>query len=147
MSDEADFLAHDLLALPKKSKSVALRLFVRYGKILTVFALSGLLHTAADIAAGLPFGRSYSADFFMWQTVGIMIEDLVLALASPESEQGKRNSNSKVFALMRRIFGHLWVAAWMAWSVPVWIFPTALFLNGQEHRGLVPYSILLRKWT
>ena len=47
----------------------------------------------------------------------------------------------KETALWKKLLGYAWVAAWMAWSVPVYSYPQA---RNSDGRGVLPFSLVDR---
>lgn len=97
----------------------------RYLFILLTFGLSGAMHIWGDMASGLPWHESGVVHFFCVQTLGIALEDGDQAAYEVSSGgtaiEGNRKSDSSITRprLWKRIIGYVWVAVWMAWSVPL----------------------------
>jgi len=66
-----------------------------------------------------------SIQFFLLQAVGITFEDMVIALAQ---RLGYKESNAF------KLFGFVWVFAWFAFSLPMWLDP-------QMHAGVLDEGI------
>ena len=82
----------------------------------------------------------------MWQTVGILIEDFVLALVSIIKERAGQAQQQQ--QSLRPNAKNLWASVGSGLDGLECLgvdFPDCVVLNGQEHRGPVPYSIILRK--
>ena len=67
------FVAHDILHLPKRG------LRQRYTKVFGRFALSGTMHTVADMGGGLSAQQSRALQFFCMQASGVVVEDSLQA--------------------------------------------------------------------
>ena len=119
----------------------------RYTFTFFTFLLSGLMHVCGDMAAGIPFAVSGVVQFFAIQALGIMIEDAVQHMwgrasqSSGSSHDGKRKGAKGEDGpeLWKRVVGYVWVAVWMAWSVPVWSYPAARRSSGE---GVLPMSLI-----
>jgi hypothetical protein len=115
------FLAHGVLYLPRTG------LLQRYSKIFFSFALSGIMHICADGGGGVPASRSGALQFFCVQVLGIVLEDCVQAI------WGKiPGSQSNAGGLFARVMGYFWVAAFVIWSSPVWIYPVILGFREED---------------
>ncbi|KAL5341653.1 membrane bound O-acyl transferase family-domain-containing protein [Aspergillus crustosus] len=110
LSSHANFFADSILSLPRGT------LLSRYMRIFGAFFLSGLLHQVLDCALGLPFAKAGAIAFFSVQAAGIVVEDAVEALS--QTLPFFRNN-----AWVRRTVGYLWVAGFLVWSTPIWMYP------------------------
>lgn len=113
-------------------------LITRYFHLSLVFLFSGLLHELVDIAEGFP--RSYvgSIHFFMTQAVGIMLEDAVQA--AYRAIIGIKRGTPPT--LMARAVGYIWLALFLCWSTPMWIYPRQRAIRGEEGENALPFSLL-----
>ncbi|KAH7417743.1 membrane bound O-acyl transferase family-domain-containing protein [Cadophora sp. MPI-SDFR-AT-0126] len=127
----AAFITHSALGLPLNNRNVA----TRYSKLILSFMLSGLVHAAADLAAGIPFEESGSLQFFLTQAVGIMVEDTVRTLWG----DGKVTDIPQPKRLWYIVVGYVWVGFWLFWTTPIWSYPSARYYNGSS---FLPFSVL-----
>jgi hypothetical protein len=116
LNDPATFITHDVLRLPAKG------LVPRYTKIVLAFFISGVGHTLVDkVCHGLTFAESQSIRFFTTQALGIMVEDAVQEIWRRCFGSGKSDS-SKGTATWKRVVGFVWLWAFMAWTMPSWVW-------------------------
>ena len=120
LGSPAHFATYHLLGLQRGG------LAGRYMATLLGFTLSGVVHGVGGLAAGVPIVESGALQFFVVQTLGIMIEDAVQALWRCSQGTGTRvhragstSGGRHRPALWQRTLGYVWFAAWMAWSAPI----------------------------
>jgi hypothetical protein len=104
----------------------------RYALNTFVFLTSGISHLVSPL--GSTGGREQfhgTFIFFPLQTLGLIIEDAAIHLYKKAT--GRTSAGWWAYAL-----GYVWVALWMTWSVPMWVYPT--LRRGGE--GMVPYSFI-----
>lgn len=69
----------------------------------------------------MPLRDSYAITFYVSQAGGIMFEDFV------------RHMNEKVGLVknpvLARVIGHVWLALWLIWQVPIWSFPCNRYMQ------------------
>ncbi|KIM42132.1 hypothetical protein M413DRAFT_70942 [Hebeloma cylindrosporum] len=109
LTSHANFLANDVLRLPKGT-------FTTYFKLFTTFFLSGLIHATGDYILFQNFSDGTSIQFFFLQAAGITLEDALIALAS---RLGYKESSAF------KMIGFAWVFAWFTFSLPIWLDPQA----------------------
>lgn len=82
--------------------------------------------------------------FFITQALGVVIEDLVrLAFLKATGKEDEGKKKSRPPSLANRIIGYLWVAAFMTWSGPVWLYPQASKpVSPGTNSSFLPYSII-----
>lgn len=89
-------------------------------QLLIGFAASGASHMPADYMAA-PMWVGMSMPFFIWQAVGITIEDFVIKLAA---SQGIKQSG------WTRMLGYIWTwPIWFTFTIPVfigWMLPAGI---------------------
>ena len=89
-------------------------------QLLVGFAASGAAHAPADYMVA-PMWLGSSMPFFIWQVVGITIEDFVIKLAT--SQEIKQS-------MWTRLLGYLWVwPIWFTFTVPMfmeWMYPAGI---------------------
>ena len=91
--------------------------------------------------------ESGALQFLYLQSLGIILEDGVQAayraILSGRGESATANEklgkNKAGPSLWKCIVGYLWVAMWMAWSVPVTAYPAARRSKGE---GVLPISLV-----
>ncbi|KAH6699764.1 membrane bound O-acyl transferase family-domain-containing protein [Leptodontidium sp. MPI-SDFR-AT-0119] len=125
----ASFMAHSVLGLQRTNGNLA----ARYSKLFFSFMLSGLVHAAADLAAGIPFKESGSLKFFLTQVVGIMVEDTVRILWG----DGRVTDIPRLNPSWRIVVGYIWVGLWLFWTTPTWSYPPARHYTGDS---FLPFS-------
>lgn len=109
----------------------------------TSFALSGVMHSCAGIAAGMPPNQLNVLHFFITQALGVVIEDLVSQAISRWKGQDGKDKEKRGPSLTNRAIGYLWVAAFMTWSGPVWLYPQASKpVSPGTNSSFLPYSII-----
>ncbi|MCJ1284350.1 hypothetical protein MMC26_003681 [Xylographa opegraphella] len=139
MSGPASFLTYRILRLPPRTQVSQLT------HLFWTFFISGLMHTFSDLGRGIPWKQSGALQFFLTQVVGIMIEDAVKKALRSMSGARKATAASR----MTRGIGYLWVAAFLVWSVPVWIYPFMYIDRGEPKDRIIQYSVvrlLMKKW-
>lgn len=92
-------------------------LTARYANLLISFFISGLIHLGADLGARVPWRESGALRFYCMQAFGIMFEDGVQFLYNKTT--GKRKQSG----WFERGFGYVWVAAWLIWTTPEFVYP------------------------
>jgi hypothetical protein len=92
------------------------RLFQRYFKIVTAFAISGAVH---EIAHVLVTNRSFhlTTVFFILCGLGIMVEDFVQHIYKSIVP-----TESKTPVWVERLVGYCWVVLFMVWATPLWSY-------------------------
>lgn len=114
MSSVAHFFSHKCLRLSRHTW------LSRYVHMTMVFVISGIFHALCDLTQGIPLDQSGALQFFVMQAFAIMFEDLATAFLR---RFGVNTGKTKPSAAAR-VLGYFWVVAWLAWSTPVWIFPS-----------------------
>ena len=108
LTDHADFITKQL-RLPQN-------IFTSRFKLFFAFFLSGLIHHAGEYVIHQRWtGRSM--EFFLLQAVAITCEDVIIALTARAGFSSKPNWFFK-------IMGFVWVFAWFAYSLPMWLNET-----------------------
>ncbi|PHH88185.1 hypothetical protein CDD83_7859 [Cordyceps sp. RAO-2017] len=126
----SNFILGDLLRLPRSGRPA------RFLRLCIVFLVSGLFHVAIDVSSGIDARSSGALRFFAVQPLGILAEDLFRsALRSLGRPAGLRPSR------LERCAGALWVALWMTWVAPEYLYPI-LNATGSGDKGVVPVSII-----
>ncbi|KAK5124203.1 hypothetical protein LTR85_001906 [Meristemomyces frigidus] len=119
----SDHVAHKILRLQHKGP------LQRYSKIFISFALSGVMHVVADMGCGLSPHQSGAMPFFLMQALGIMAEDGVQAVWRRLTV---RFSFGEGVARFERIVGYAWVALYLVWTSPVWVYPACLPMRKKD---------------
>ncbi|KAI1636382.1 membrane bound O-acyl transferase family-domain-containing protein [Biscogniauxia mediterranea] len=111
----------------------------RYICVLLTFAVSGLFHLAEEYTAGVPLHRSGAMRFYCTQTLGLLLEDATQAvlpyLVGDDSKSRTRQA---------KVLGYLWIALWMTWTSPAWIYPKQLCNRGTSKDQVLPFSLTQR---
>lgn len=126
LTGHTNFVA-DVLRLPQGK-------FKTYFKLYGSFFISGLLHYAADYMLFQNWSGT-SIRFFVLQAVAITFEDIAIALAS------RLGFNRNMLGF--RVIGYVWVFAWFAFSLPIWLDP--IVHAGTMDEG-VNVSLILGVW-
>jgi hypothetical protein len=102
-----------------------------------------MMHSCAGVAAGMSPKQLNVVHFFITQAMGVVIEDLVrLAFLKAKGEERKSEKNRSP-SLTHRFIGYLWVAAFMTWSGPIWLYPQASKpISPGTNNSFLPYSII-----
>ena len=88
----------------------------------------------------MPLSEMGVLQFFCTQAIGIMVEDGIQAcykLMMGANKSGRGLS----FALIRCI-GYVWVAGFLVWSSPAWIYPVAVRPAVAGSDRFLPFSIV-----
>jgi hypothetical protein len=102
-----------------------------------VFQLSGLLHLIGDVVAGVHWRNSGVMQWFSMQALGFVIEDSVITLYRKLTGSTPRPSHQ--VPTWQKVIGFIWVCCWMAWTMPVWIYPIS---RASEGEGVLPFGIV-----
>ncbi|TVY85301.1 Acetyltransferase pyr8 [Lachnellula suecica] len=137
LTGPASKITYGILKLPRES------LLARFVGVVITFALSGVMHSCAGIAAGMSPKQLNVLHFFLTQALGVIIEDLVrLVSLKAKGEEGIEKKDVPP-TIANRIIGYLWVAAFMTWSGPVWLYPQASKpMPPGTNSSFLPYSII-----
>jgi hypothetical protein len=128
LTGPAKFVTFGILRLHKGS------ILARYVFTLIVFALSGTMHICGELTAGIPLSESGVVQFFITQVLGLLMEDFVSGLWS-----WTMGRNGGKIQWWKKAVGFVWVAVWLAWSMPVWTYPASRRSQGE---GVLPFSIV-----
>ena len=126
-------LAHDFLKIPRSS------LLEGTLTLILSFALSGALHTVAGVASGMPLKELGVFRFFCTQALGVLVEQG--AIAALRCLYG-RSEGTKYLNYGAKALGYMWVAAFMIWSGPAWIYPQTLRAPPKGAINFLPFSIV-----
>ena len=133
LTSPAAFVTNQLLNVPKKSVASL------YLKIALTFFLSGLLHTVADVSGGMPLKESGTTPFFLTQVIGLIIEDC--AIGTYDRLRGPSGSENRWRPRLARLGGYVWVATFLCWSAPAWIYPIAARDSTARRLPFLPLSL------
>lgn len=96
----------------------------RFCNVIITFALSGVMHSCAGIAAGMLPKQLNMVQFLITQALGVVVGDLIwLVFSKIKGEKNREKTEPP--SLMRKIIGYIWVAAFMTGSGSVWLHPQA----------------------
>lgn len=105
-------------------------LLSRYTRLTLAFLLSGLMHHPMVSVFSLGADDTWSCEkFFLLQAFGIMVEDAVQAMAGGLAIPGP----------FRRVLGYMWVAVFLVWSTPVWMYPP---MRQGDSGHMIPFSLV-----
>lgn len=107
----AYYIVYSCLHLRKNS------LITKYAIITMVFTVSGLFHFLCDISQAIPWYESGAMRFFCNQAIGIMFEDVFQTITE------KLGIKTKSFSVVKRVFGYVWLVAWLVWTSPIFVYP------------------------
>ena len=124
----ATFIANRLLRLRKGT------ILSRYANLFLTFFISGILHSLAETAGGLPFKRSGTMQFFITQAIGITFEDTIKSLWG-----GQTKKEFRKMPIALRLVGYTWVAMFLMWTTPGWLYPDAA---GPPKQSFLPFSVV-----
>lgn len=108
--------------------------------VLSTFTLSGLLHTAAGVSSGMPAEQLGVFRFFCTQAAGLIVEQKVVSFFHEANRISDRDSSRP--AWYARIAGFAWVAAFMIWTGPSWIYPQAARTPAKGVMAFLPFSVV-----
>ncbi|GKZ25441.1 hypothetical protein AbraIFM66951_000653 [Aspergillus brasiliensis] len=129
LCSNADFVSGSLLRLPVR--------FQWCFRVIFAFLVSGLVHMCMDVGFGVRIDESGALWFFALQILGVAGEMLAEKLLAPVSVY--------MSTRVRRGVGYVWVAAFMVWTLPVWIYPILVQLYADGVRMMSPF-LGLRGW-
>jgi hypothetical protein len=127
---------HEVLKLPPQS------LFDGALTLMSAFALSGVLHTAAGVASGMPANQLGVFRFFCTQALGVLFEQSIFALLQTKKRVAISGHKSDRPGWHVRIVGYAWVIAFMSWTGPSWIYPQAARAPAQGTIAFLPFSVM-----
>ncbi|OAL66244.1 hypothetical protein A7C99_3352 [Trichophyton rubrum] len=110
----------------------------RYARLVTIFAVSALMHVLVDVASGLSLTSSGAARFFLTQAFGIIIEDIVVSIYYNFMVKDR----SRGSYLLEKCVGFVWVCAFMIWSSPAYVYPLMYRVNSGQDDSIIPFSII-----
>ncbi|KAB5522123.1 membrane bound O-acyl transferase family-domain-containing protein [Coniochaeta sp. 2T2.1] len=113
ITDPAHVIAHDVLGLPARG------LVTKYVKLLVAVLVSAFFHLLIDLGNGHTWSESQAFYFYTVQALGVMVEDAVVALWTRCF--GKPDPKSRLAGMQRHV-GAVWLWAFMAWTVPSWMY-------------------------
>ena len=132
LSSTSGFLTYQVLKLKKGS------FITRYTNIFLSFFISGAVHCLTVLAAGFTFQQSCGAfNYFCAQVLGIMIED-----GAYRRVYGLSRNSQKQPRLWSRLVGYTWVALFLIWSTPAFIYPMLAANKGEKKDQILPFSFL-----
>ncbi|MCJ1404229.1 hypothetical protein MMC11_007454 [Xylographa trunciseda] len=130
------FVTHRVLGLRKGFFTA------RYTNVFLAFFISGSVHWLTVYAAGLTLLQACAAfQYFCAQVLGIMIEDGVQAMyrrLAPQSGGSQKHPP----LWWARALGYLWVAAFLTWSTPAFIYAMVAANKGGDRDEILPFSPL-----
>lgn len=114
-------------------------LATRYANLALAFLVSACLHLSGNLARGIPVRDSGVFRFFLTQIAGIAFEDAAGALYRALSARYAGGGGGRQDPWWIRIPGYAWVAAFLAWTTPCWVYPIAATPPG---RPMLPFSVV-----
>lgn len=132
LSAFSDIVVFKILRLRKGT------LVTRYLHLSLVFFFSGVLHEIYHVAEGLPRPYGANVHFFMTQAVGIMLEDTVQTMY--RAIRGVQRGTPPTTAT--RLVGYIWLALFLSWSTPVWIYTRLRVTTADPSQQWVSFSLL-----
>jgi hypothetical protein len=135
------FFVHDVLRFPRGNKVVS------YLRAFTTLFVSGVQHLVIDLSAGVSMKDSGAIRFFCTQLVGILIEDVVIAswrkYEGHQSGVGVKGSQNHNTPLWQRTIGIIWVAVFLTWSTPSYLYPLMYRAKMGYADSTVPWSVVI----
>ncbi|KAF2865631.1 membrane bound O-acyl transferase family-domain-containing protein [Massariosphaeria phaeospora] len=132
----ASALVHDVLCLPRHTVPAGAL------KILISFAISGAMHTAAGVASGMPAHELGVFRFFCTQAFGVLFEQSVISVFRSVRGVAEKEKEREKPPVWMRAVGFVWVAGFMAWSGPAWLYPQAARAPRQGATSFLPFSVV-----
>lgn len=96
------------------------------------------MHYLIDLSIDLSISTSGAVTFFCTQAIGVLLEDFACSVY--RSVEGI--SRDQPVTRGQRIIGYLWVGTFMAWSLPVYVYPMLYRGNLGLDDSVTPYSIV-----
>lgn len=127
-SSIAHYLTHTLLRLPRGTK------LVKSVRVLLAFASSGAMHLLIDLASGISPHDSGAMRFFLMQAFGVVLEDCVMQVYQCLSVR------VGLLEGVGKVLGVAWVAGFLAWSVPGYVYPMLWRVQLGLDDAAVPFS-------
>jgi hypothetical protein len=78
-------------------------------QLILAFLISGLIHAGGDFMVH-PDYFGLTAPFFLYQIIGIILEDITLQILS--------QSGIKISSYLSRALGYVWVCCWLTLTAP-----------------------------
>lgn len=128
-SSMAHCTTHVLVGLPRGTVTA------RYLRILVAFLCSGVMHLLCDRASGVSFSDSGAIRFFLTQAVGLILEDCILKWYE------RSPSYMQLPVVLVRMMGFAWVAIFLVWSVPAYMYPMLWRANQGLQDSTIPFSL------
>ncbi|KXX73084.1 hypothetical protein MMYC01_210599, partial [Madurella mycetomatis] len=116
----ANWITKDVLRLPRGT------LLARYVAVILTFTMSTFQHATGDVASGISISRTGSPSFFLVQALGFMMEDLFQYIWRQVAPAWAHNT------WYTKVFGYIWVFAWMFWCTPFYAFPVSANNRGEQ---------------
>ncbi|PVH99772.1 hypothetical protein DM02DRAFT_710414 [Periconia macrospinosa] len=122
-SSIAHYVTHVVAGLPRGT------IIGRYTRILVAFTSSGVMHLIDDLASEVSIHESGAMRFFLVQALGVIVDDCIVRIYNLVVRKRMRISET-----VAKTVGFVWVAFWLTWSVPAYMYPMLwranLGLNG-----------------
>jgi uncharacterized protein YfiM (DUF2279 family) len=139
LSNISSAVVHDVAQLPRDSVVVGAL------TVIFSFAFSGALHTVAGVSSGMPVSELGVFRFFVTQAFGLLVEQSAISLYRRwQGVEKREGAGWERPDLAWRLVGYIWVAAFMAWSGPAWLYPQAYRQSAQGSASILPFSVV--KW-
>ncbi|KAK1541151.1 tat pathway signal sequence [Colletotrichum paranaense] len=129
INSPANWIAKDVLRLPRGT------LLARYAVVILTFTMSTFQHATGDIASGIPVSRTGSPWFFLVQALGFVLEDVFQYVWKQVAPASARDT------WYTKVFGYVWVFAWMFWCTPFYAYPVSANNRGDQD-AILPFSVL-----
>jgi len=124
---------HDVLHLSRDSKPSG------FVTLFLCFTLSAVIPYAAGLSAGTPIIEMGAFHFFWTQALGIAFEEVIRGQLM--RFRGGTQSEKQACLLFRGV-GFVWVAAFLTWSGPTWLYPQFFRPARHENASFLPFSIV-----
>ncbi|KAF2499668.1 hypothetical protein BU16DRAFT_279495 [Lophium mytilinum] len=127
-SSISHYTVHNVLMLPRGTT------IARYLRVVAAFMSSGIMHLLDDLSSGVSVHDSGAMRFFVAQALGMIIEDSITRV------YGSLPKRAKLSRLLERVVGFIWVALFLTWSVPAYMYPMMWRGNLGLNDSTIPFS-------
>jgi hypothetical protein len=107
----------------------------RYLRILTAFSASGVMHLLIDLCSGISLRNSGAMKTFLAQALGLIMEDIAMNIYQ------RLPKHARLPVYLEKALGVTWVALFLTWSVPAYIYPMMWRSNQGLTDSTIPFSI------
>ena len=128
-SSTSHYIVHEVLRISRGTP------IARHLRILVAFASSGVMHLLIDLSSGISVRNSGAMKAFVAQALGLIVEDIAMSIY-------QRLPRCARFAgHFKKALGVIWVALFLTWSVPAYIYPMMWRSNQGLLDSTIPFSL------